>query len=89
MPGDVIQGPWPQLPANTRKQWPPPGWKLGGLAGLSDTEARRAAILAAKVCRRCEVPFKGTPPDDRLCVSCRRAETGRTEPPAPDDPALF
>lgn len=89
MPGDVIRGPWPAIPPN-RSTWPPPGWRRGGLAGMSDTEARRAAILAAKVCRRCEIPFRGDPPDDRLCLSCRRAELGHdAEPSPPSDPPLF
>lgn len=87
--GDVIRGPWPQFPAPTRaKQWPPPGWKRGGLAGMSSTEARRDEILSLKPkCADCEVPFRPgyEPPRDGLCRLCREE---RNKPP-PDDPALF
>ena len=70
------------------KQWPPPGWKRGGLAGMSSTEARRDEILSLKPkCADCEVPFRPgyEPPRDGLCRLCREE---RNKPP-PDDPALF
>ena len=73
------------------KQWPPPGWKRGGLAGMSSTEARRDEILALKPkCRMCEVPFKPgyEPPRDGLCRACR-SDILNHEPPRPDDPSLF
>lgn len=97
MPGDVIQGPWPQRPegadnhpAGRQRTWPPRGWKRGGLAGMSTTEDRRAAILDAKPrCKVCEVPFdtrRAEPPPDLICRPCRRDLDRNTEA---DDPALF
>ncbi|WP_336820200.1 hypothetical protein [Gordonia sp. MMO-8] len=86
--GKVIKGPWPDLPANKR-EWPPPGFKRGGLGSLSDTEARRSAILHARPkCSVCEVPFALNIriPDDRVCRACRRDMEANT---TPDDPALF
>ena len=86
--GVVVKGPWPEFPANKREAvWPPPGWRRGGLAGLSDTEARRAEILAAKPkCMTCGVPFHPLAdiPKSGLCRKCREVV-----PPAPDDPSLF
>lgn len=97
MPGDVIQGPWPQRPegaenhpAGRQRTWPPNGWKRGGLAGMSTTEDRRAAILGAKPrCKVCEVPFdtrRAEPPPDLICRPCRKDLDRNTEA---DDPALF
>lgn len=89
--GKVIKGPWPDLPANKReREWPPPGFKRGGLGSLSDTEARRAAILHARPkCSVCEVPFALNIriPDNRVCRQCRRdIENGARDA---DHPGLF
>lgn len=74
--GDVVQGPWPTLPPNKRaKEWPPPGFKQGGMGHLSDVEARRTEILRARPkCSVCEViyPLNVRVPDDRICRQCRR-----------------
>ena len=88
--GEVIQGPWAKLPPNKRaSEWPPPGWKRGGLAGLSETEARRSEILGRRPrCPVCEViyPLNVRVPDDRVCRQCRSDLDRNT---SPDDPALF
>lgn len=89
--GDVIRGPWPnKMPRNRRHdEWPPTGWKRGGLAGMSDVEARRAERLAMRPkCPVCKViyPLNVRVPDDRICRRCRQDIEANT---APDDPQLF
>lgn len=87
--GDVIRGPWRDMPANDRaKEWPPAGWKPGGFAALSDVEARRAARLSARPkCPICKViyPLNVRVPDDRICRRCRRDQERNVSP----DETLF
>lgn len=73
MPADVI-GP---------AQWPPDGWRRGG---LSASEDHRLAILAAKPhCHICERLFKpGYESPDLVCRDCRAEQDA-----PPPDPALF
>lgn len=91
--GDVVQGPWPQIPPNRRhKEWPPPGFKPGGMGHLSDVEARRDAILAARPkCRVCDViwPRNVRVPEDRVCRQCRRDLERADVDQLPLDPTIF
>lgn len=97
--GRVIQGPWPgsgqpQRPAGSENH--PAGRKRASDTPATDiefrwrsqfpstTEARRAAMLAARPrCVDCERPFASNsePPRDRLCRDCRHTRGLAQEPP--------